>query len=128
MAVCAARPIYQPEDGGMNGQEKGAVCDHRPVACECAAITLYRGNPTPDKAVCFAIDGRQQGFKGQLPAMLRAFCVAGSDGVENRQCRLFSVNPGDQVATLRKRGVRIETRKGKPSRWMLRSVVREVQP
>lgn len=112
----------------MIGQEKGAVCDHRLLACECAAITLYRGNPTPDKAVHFEIDGRQQGFRGQLPAMLRAFGAAGSVGVENRQCRLFSLNPGDQVAVLRKRGVRIDTRKGKPSRWILRSVVREVQP
>jgi hypothetical protein len=112
----------------MTGQEKGAVSYHRPVACECAATTLYRGNATPDKAVCFDVDGGLQSFRGQFPAMLRAFCAAGGNGVENRQCRLFSLNPGDLVAVLRKRGVRIDTRKGKPSRWILRSDVREVRP
>lgn len=109
------------------GNEKGAVVAHRPFACECAAITLYPPNPTPDKASHFEIDGGQQGFKGQLPAMLRALVATGKEGIENRQCRLFSLNPGDQVAVLKKRGVRIDTRLGKPSRWVLHSDVQEVQ-
>jgi hypothetical protein len=110
----------------MSGQEKGAVAAHRPFACECAAITLYPRDPTPDKAANFEIDGKQQEFRGQLPAMLRALGAVGRGGLENRQCRLFSLNPGDQVAVLKKRGVRIDTRLGKPSRWILRSDVREV--
>jgi hypothetical protein len=41
--------------------------------------------------------------------MLRALKAVGSNGVENRQCRLFSFNPGEQVAVLRKRSVRIDS-------------------
>lgn len=112
------------------GDQKGAARQRRPIACECAGTTLYPANPTPDKASHFAIGGVQRPFKGQLPAMLHALLAAGSEGVENRQCRLFSVNPGHQVCELRKRGMQIDMRRerGKPNRWVLACDVQEVRP
>ena len=114
--------------GGAN--EERAVFAHRPLECACAGITLYPGTGTPDKACLFEIEGVPQGFRGQLPSMLRALIATGQDGLENRQCRLWSVNPCDQVSELRKRGVKIATLRlrGKPARWILRSQVREVLP
>ena len=112
----------------MNGpNEKGGAATP-PFDCQCGAITLYLGNPTPNAARYFDIDGKHSAFKGQLPAMLHALNAAGGDGIANAQCRLFSVNPCDQVSALRKRGVRIDTAKGQPTRWILRSQVQEVLP
>ena len=59
--------------------------------------------------------------------MLLAMLVAGLTGVARVDVQPWASNPGDSIARLRKRGLSIETRKGKPSRYVLRSIVTRLE-
>lgn len=91
-------------------------------------IGRYHGPNDPHKTIHFECDGQPIKAKGKVAAFLSALMAAGDTGVAHVDCLPWQLNPGDAARTLRVRGVRIETRKGKPDRWILRSVVREVQP
>lgn len=92
------------------------------------SIGRYHGPSHPHKAIRFVSDGQPIKAKGKLAAFLRALIAAGSEGVAHVEVMPWLNNAADAAKALRDRGVRIETRKGSPSRWVLRSDVREVLP
>ena len=92
------------------------------------SIGRYHGPADPHKAIRFVSDGQPITAKGKLAAFLRALIAAGSQGVAHIEVMPWLNNAADAAKTLRDRGVWIETRKGSPSRWVLRSDVQEVLP
>ena len=110
--------------------EKGGVAAP-PVPARREAsgsIGLYDGPSDPHKIIRFVSDGQPITAKGKLAAFLLALIAAGEKGVAHVDCMPWQLNPGDAAKELRDRGVRIETRRGTPSRWILCSQVRQVQP
>lgn len=115
----------------MNGpNEKGGAATPPVTARHQASgsIGRYHGPSHPHKVIHFVSDGQPIKAKGKLAAFLLALIAAGSEGVAHVDCMPWQLNPGDAVKALKDRGVRIETRKGTPSRWVLLSKVRKVQP
>ena len=105
----------------------------RPRALRRQGPSLVRspsqpGPSDPHKIIRFVSDGQPITAKGKLAAFLLALIAAGSEGVAHVDCMPWQLNPGDAAKELRDRGVRIETRRGTPSRWILCSQVRQVQP
>ena len=98
----------------------------RPNNAGC--IGCYHGPADPHKSIRFISDGLPIKAKGQRAAFLLALVAAENRGVAHLDCLPWMLNPADAVKALRERGVRIDTRKGSPSRWVLRSIVREVKP
>ncbi len=115
----------------MNGpNEKGGATTPPEVTRPdmAGSIGRYHGPSHPHKAIRFVSDGQPITAKGKLAAFLRALIAAGSEGIAHVDCMPWQLNPGDAAKALRDRGLGIETRKGSPSRWVLRSDVREVLP
>jgi hypothetical protein len=115
----------------MNGpNEKGGVAAPPVTARHQASgsIGRYHGPSHPHKAIHFVSDGQPISAKGRRAQFLRALIAAGSEGVCHTEVMPWLLNASDAAKALRDRGVRIETRKASPSRWVLRSDVQEVRP
>jgi hypothetical protein len=112
---------------GRNG--KGGVSPPPATARHQAPgqIGRYHGPADPSKAVRFIVDGQPITFRGKRAAMLQALMVAGSEGVAHVETLPWLLNPGDAVKAFRAKCIHIDTRPGKPSRWILRSQVRELK-
>lgn len=92
-------------------------------------IGRYHGPGDPHKRHAFNCAGRHITLRGCYAAFMQAMLAAGEAGVTRNDCVPWLANPSDAYATLRdKHHVRIDSRKGKPHRWILRSDVQEVQP
>ena len=111
---------------------EGAARQRRPFGItrpELAGfIGRYHPPADPGKTFHFISDRQPIKAKGRRAQFLRALISAGSEGVCHTEVMPWLLNASDAAKALRDRGVRIETRKGHPSRWVLRSQVREVQP
>ncbi len=92
------------------------------------SVGRYHRPSHPHKIIRFDSDGQPIKAKGKLAAFFRALIAAGSEGVAHVEVMPWLNNAADAAKALRDRGVWIETRKGSPSRWVLRSDVREVLP
>lgn len=92
------------------------------------SIGRYHGPIDPQKVIRFISDGQPITAKGKLAAFQQALIAAGSEGVAHIDVMPWLNNAADAAKVLRDRGVRIDTRKGSPSRWVLRSNVQQVLP
>jgi hypothetical protein len=112
--------------GGMTGG--GATPPESTGPERAGNIGRYHGPDTPRKTIRFISDGQPFTTKGKVAAFLLALIAAGYRGVAHIEVMPWLNNAADAAKALRSRGVLIETRKGQPSRWVLQSRVREVQP
>lgn len=108
------------------GKGGAATPPETPLRKALGSICRYNAPATSHKPVQFTIDGHSFATKGKVAAFMRALMAAGSEGVAHVEVMPWMHNPSDAAMVLRKRGVRIETRKGRPTRWVLQSQVREV--
>ena len=115
----------------MNGpNETGGAATPPAIApsVNAGSINRYHAPADPHKVVFFAADGQPFKAKGKLAAFQQALIAAGNEGVAHVEVMPWLHNAADAARALRTRGVHIETRIGKPSRWVLRSRVCEVRP
>jgi hypothetical protein len=115
----------------MTGPNETGGADTPPATARLQApgfIGRYHPPVDPGKTIRFISDGQPIKAKGGRAQFLRAMIAAGCEGVCHTEVMPWLLNASDAAKALRDRGVRIDTRKGKPSRWILRSVVQEVQP
>lgn len=89
-------------------------------------IGRYHGPADPHKAARFIADGKPVTTKGKEAAFLRAMIEADGEGVAHVEVMPWLLNAADAAKNLRRKGLRIDTHKGHPSRWVLVSKVREV--
>lgn len=89
-------------------------------------IGRYHGPAHPHKVARFIADGQTIQSKGKVASFLRAMIAAGDAGVAHAEVMPWLHNAADAARNLRRKGLRIDTRKGHPSRWVLVSVVQEV--
>lgn len=91
-------------------------------------IGRYHAPADPGKSFRFLVDDRPVRFRGKRAALLRALIAAGSEGVVHVECMPWLFDISAAVVALKAGRVRIATHRGKPTRWVLLSDVREVQP
>jgi hypothetical protein len=91
-------------------------------------VGRYHAPAEPRKAVPFTIAGQVFELHGKRAAFQCAMIVAGDEGVAHIEVMPWLLDPRSAVRALKDRGIAIETRRGKPTRWVLRSPVREVLP
>ena len=90
-------------------------------------VGRYHAPASPGKAVSVMADGQLVTVRGKRAAMLQALRAAGWEGVAHVEVLPWLLNPADAIKALKARGLRIETRRGQPTRWILRSDVQEVR-
>jgi hypothetical protein len=103
------------------------------VAAASDAPLVTSGSPTiyplPTeyrKPIRFLIDGETKAFKGRRALMLDLLAKAKSVGIGRAETWRWIGNPGDPVQALKKRGVKIDTRKGQPKCYVLRSTAERI--
>jgi len=89
-------------------------------------IGRYHGPADPHKVARFMADGQPVTTKGKVAAFLRALIAAGGEGVAHVEVMPWLHNASDAASALKDKGLRIDTLKGHPGRWVLASNVREV--
>jgi hypothetical protein len=107
-------------------KEKGA-------AATVPFAPLYKSDsaiyPLPieySKPILFNVDGQTGPFQGRRALMLDLMRKAKSVGIGRAETWRWIGNPADAVDALRKRGVQIDTRKGQPKCYVLRSTVERI--
>lgn len=112
------------------GKEKGGgAAPPDAVRSEASGcLGKYHGPTDPPKANYLTVEGRPMAVRGKRGAFVQALMSAGSEGVAHAECMPWLLNPGEAASALNGRGLHIEARKGCPTRWVLLSDVREVQP
>jgi hypothetical protein len=95
-----------------------------------AMIGVYLPTMHPGKWAYYEADSRPIKVKGQTHGLLLALQSAGGGGVARAEVQLWASNVADSIARLKRKGVSIAIRPGKPARYVLRSQVSrwEVQP
>jgi hypothetical protein len=111
-------------DGGALPHSPGTVADAR------AMIGVYLPTARPGKWAYYEADGRPIKVKGQTQSRLLARQSAGGGGVVSAKVQPWASNVADSIARLKRKGVSIAIRPGKPARYVLCSQVSqwEAQP
>lgn len=102
-----------------------------PQAARCKAsgqLGRYHPPADPRKVVRFVSEGRPFTLRGKRAAFLLALIAAGGEGVMHAETMPWMFDPRAAVRALKDIGLDIETVRGRPTRWVLRTPVKAVQP
>jgi hypothetical protein len=86
-----------------------------------SAFARYQHAPQPHKWTRFRSNGRQIRVKGQPHGVLLALLAAGNRGIARAEVQPWASNLSDSIASLERKSLTIDRRRGRPFRYVLRS-------